>query len=285
MRFLAFRRNGAAALGCVIDDEVVDLTALGAPDRLDLLLQAGPDALAKMSALARRGATRLPLAQVADWLPPVQAPSKAIAVGLNYVDHAAEGDFKVPEFPVLFSRYPSSWVGHGQPIVRPRVSPALDYEGELVVVIGKTCRHVPRDQALSCVAGYSIFNEGSVRDWQMKTHQWTIGKNFDASGSFGPFFVTADELPPGAAGLRLTTRLNGTVMQDANTRDMVFDVARLVSECSTAFRLNPGDLIISGTPSGIGAARKPPVFMKPGDVCEVSIEGIGTLSNPIVAEA
>lgn len=285
MRFLAFRHNGTAALGCVLGDEVVNLTALGAPDRLDTLLQAGPAALAEMAVLAQRAASRLPLSSIHEWLPPVQAPSKAIAVGLNFVDHAAEGDFKVPEFPVLFSRYPSSWVGHGQPIVRPRVSPALDYEGELVVVIGKAGRHVSREQALEYVAGYSIFNEGSVRDWQMKTHQWTIGKNFEASGAFGPCFVTADELPPGAAGLRLTTRLNGTVMQDADTRDMVFDVARLVSECSTAFRLNPGDLIIAGTPSGIGAARKPPVFMKPGDVCEVSIEGIGTLSNPIVAEA
>lgn len=285
MRFLAFRRNGAAALGCVLDGEVVDLTALGAPDRLDALLQAGGSALADMGTLAQRATTRLPISEIKEWLPPVLAPSKAIAVGLNFVDHAAEGDFKVPEFPVLFSRYPSSWVGHGQPIVRPRVSPALDYEGELVVVIGKAGRHIPRDQALAHVAGYSIFNEGSVRDWQMKTHQWTIGKNFDASGAFGPFFVTADELPPGAAGLRLTTKLNGAVMQDADTRDMVFDVARLVSECSTAFRLTPGDLIIAGTPSGIGAARKPPVFMKPGDVCEVSIEGIGTLSNPIVGEA
>jgi 2-keto-4-pentenoate hydratase/2-oxohepta-3-ene-1,7-dioic acid hydratase in catechol pathway len=285
MRFLAFQHNGTAALGYVIGDEVVNLTALGAPARLDDLLLAGPGALAEMSALAQRAAGRLPLVSIQHWLPPVRSPSKAIAVGLNYVDHAAEGNLKVPEFPVLFSRYPSSWVGHGQPIVRPRVSPALDYEGELVVVIGKAGRHVPRDQALAHVAGYSVFNEGSVRDWQVKTHQWTIGKNFDASGAFGPVFVTADELPPGASGLQLTTRLNGNLMQDANTRDMVFDVARLVSECSTAFSLTPGDLIIAGTPSGVGMARKPPVFMKPGDVCEVSIEGIGTLSNPIVAEA
>ncbi len=285
MRFLAFQRHGCAALGCQLGDELVDITALGAPERLDVLLQGGPDALAKARALALGADSRIPVADVGHWLPPVLSPSKAIAVGLNYIDHAAEGEFKVPEFPVLFSRYPSSWVGHGQPIVRPKVSPALDYEGELVVVIGKAGRHVPRSEALSYVAGYSIFNEGSVRDWQMKTHQWTIGKNFDASGSFGPVFVTADELPLGASGLRLTTRLNGTVMQDANTRDMIFDVARLVSECSTAFTLSPGDLIIAGTPAGVGGARKPPVFMKPGDVCEVEIEGIGTLSNPIVAEA
>ncbi len=285
MRFVAFRRGGSAVLGCLQGDEVVDLTALGAPDRLDVVLQAGRSALVDLEAIAKRATNRVPISEIKEWLPPVQAPSKAIAVGLNYIDHAAEGDFKVPEFPVLFSRYPTSWVGHGQPIVRPRVSPALDYEGELVVVIGKAGRHVPREQALDHVAGYSIFNEGSVRDWQMKTHQWTIGKNFDASGSFGPVLVTADELPLGASGLRLTTRLNGTVMQDANTRDMVFDVARLVSECSTVFRLNPGDLIIAGTPAGVGGARKPPVFMKPGDVCEVLIEGIGTLSNPVVAEA
>ncbi len=279
-----FRRGGMVSLGCVLGEEVVDLTAQGGPDRLDALLPGDGDALARLHSMALRARTRLSLAEVPEWLPPVMAPSKAIAVGLNYIDHAVEGDFRVPEFPVLFSRYPSSWVAHRQPIVRPRVSSAFDYEGELVVVIGKAGRHIARADALAHVAGYSIFNEGSVRDWQVRTHQWTIGKNFDASGSFGPFFVTADELPPGASGLRLTTRLNGQVMQDASTADMLFDVARLVSECSTAFLLAPGDLIIAGTPSGIGATRKPPVFMQPGDVCEVSIEGIGTLSNPVVAE-
>lgn len=285
MRFIAFRRNGANSLGCLLGDEVIDLTAQGAPDRLDTVLASGPDAMAQMHTLSQRAGNRFPLAEVKEWMPPVLAPAKAIAVGLNYIDHAAEANFKVPEFPVLFSRYPSSWVAHGQPIVRPRISTALDYEGELVVVIGKAGRHIPASEALAYVAGYSIFNEGSVRDWQTKTHQWTIGKNFDASGAFGPIFVTADELPPRASGLRLTTRLNGKLMQDANTADMVFDVVRLVSGSSSAFRLNPGDLIIAGTPSGIGVTRKPPVFMKPGDVCEVSIEGIGTLSNPVVAEA
>ena len=191
----------------------------------------------------------------------------------------------VPTYPVLFHRYPSSWVGHGQPLVRPRVSTQFDYEGELVVVIGKAGRYIPKERALEYVAGYSVFNDGSVRDYQLRTTQWMSGKNFDQTGGFGPEFVTADELEPGAVGLRLQTRLNGAVLQDANTRDMVFDVATLVSASSEPFALQPGDIIISGTPAGVGFARKPQVFMKPGDVCEVEIEGVGMLRNPIVAEA
>jgi len=285
MHLITFRRQGQQRLGQLLGNEVVDLTALGAPAQLDTVLAAGAPALEDLAALGRRATSRLAVAEIEEWLPPLAAPGKAIAVGLNYAEHAAEGAAAVPQYPVLFSRYPSSWVGHGQPIVKPRVSEALDYEGEMVIVIGKAGRHVALADALGYVAGYSIFNEGSVRDYQMRTTQWTIGKNFDRSGSFGPAFVTADELPPGATGLQLQTRLNGQVMQDANTRDMVFDVARLVSLCSEVFTLQPGDILISGTPSGVGAARKPPVFMKPGDICEVSIEGIGVLSNPIVAEA
>jgi 2-keto-4-pentenoate hydratase/2-oxohepta-3-ene-1,7-dioic acid hydratase in catechol pathway len=175
-------------------------------------------------------------------------------------------------------------VGHNQPLIRPKLSGDFDYEGEMVVVVGRRGRHIPKKKALGYVAGYSIFNEGSIRDYQFKTPQWTVGKNFDGTGGFGPDFVTADELPKGAKGLRIQTRLNGQVVQDANTNDMIFDVADLVSIASESMTLEPGDVIVSGTPSGVGAFRKPPLWMKAGDVCEVEIEGIGTLSNPIKNE-
>jgi len=281
MRIAAFQSNGRPAIGLRLDQEIVNLTAEGLPATLDELLRAGPEGLTAAKRAGASARSRLPLADI-DWLPPVQMPSKAIAVGLNYVDHAAEGNFEPPKYPVLFHRFPSSWVGHGQPLVRPHVSTQFDYEGELVVVIGKAGRYIDKGRALDHVAGYSLFNDGSIRDYQFKSAQWMMGKNFDRSGAFGPEFVTADELPSGATGLKLQTRLNGQVLQEANTRDMIFDVATLVSVCSEPFALQPGDIIIAGTPAGVGFARKPPIFMKAGDVCEVEIEGVGLLSNPVV---
>jgi 2-keto-4-pentenoate hydratase/2-oxohepta-3-ene-1,7-dioic acid hydratase in catechol pathway len=285
MRFVAFLdSNNKPALGAKVGEEVVNLTALGLPDRLEHLLAAGEDGMSKARQAIARAGQRVPVRDLR-WLPPVLEPAKAIAVGLNYVDHAAEGNMATPTYPVLFHRFPSSWVGHGHALVRPRVSEQFDYEGELVVVIGRAGRYISKERALEYVAGYSIFNDGSVRDYQFKSAQWMMGKNFDASGSFGPEFVTADELPRGAHGLQLRTRLNGQVLQDANTRDMIFDVATLVAVCSEPFALQPGDIIISGTPSGIGLVRKPPIFMKPGDHCEIEVEGIGILANPIRDEA
>lgn len=281
MRLLAFQHKGQAALGLRLGQEIINLTEQGLPATLDELLRAGPEGLTSAKRAADKARTRLPLAGL-HWLAPVQAPAKAIAVGLNYVDHAAEGNFEPPKYPVLFHRFPSSWVGHGQPLVRPHVSTQFDYEGELVIVIGKAGRYISKEKALDHVGGYSLFNDGSIRDYQFKSAQWMMGKNFDNSGSFGPEFVTPDELPAGASGLKLQTRLNGKVLQEANTRDMIFDVATLVSVCSEPFALQPGDIIIAGTPAGVGFARKPPVFMKAGDVCEVEIEGVGLLSNPIV---
>ena len=281
MRLAAFQSNGQSAIGLRLDQEIVNLTAEGLPATLDELLRAGPEGLAAAKRAGASARSRLPLADI-DWLPPVQMPSKAIAVGLNYVDHAAEGNFEPPKYPVLFHRFPSSWVGHGQPLVRPHVSTQFDYEGELVVVIGKAGRYIDKGKALDHVAGYSLFNDGSIRDYQFKSAQWMMGKNFDRSGAFGPEFVTADKLPSGATGLKLQTRLNGQVLQEANTRDMIFDVATLVSVCSEPFALQPGDIIIAGTPAGVGFARKPPIFMKAGDVCEVEIEAVGLLSNPVV---
>ena len=281
MRLLAFQNKGQPALGLRLGQEIINLTEQGLPATLDELLRAGPEGLASAKRAADKARTRLPLAGL-QWLAPVQAPAKAIAVGLNYVDHAAEGNFEPPKYPVLFHRFPSSWVGHGQPLVRPHVSTQFDYEGELVIVIGKAGRYISKEKALDHVGGYSLFNDGSIRDYQFKSAQWMMGKNFDNSGSFGPEFVTPDELPAGASGLKLQTRLNGKVLQEANTHDMIFDVATLVSVCSEPFALQPGDIIIAGTPAGVGFARKPQVFMKAGDVCEVEIEGVGLLSNPIV---
>ena len=192
--------------------------------------------------------------------------------------------FAVPIYPAIFLRVPTSLVGAGAPIVRPRVSDQLDFEGELVAVIGRGGRHIPKASALDHVVGYSVFNEASVRDFQLKPAQWTVGKNFDGTGAFGPALTTADELPPGATGLAIRTRLNGQVVQDSTTASLIFDVATLVSTLSEAMTLSPGDIIVTGTPSGVGLARNPPLWMKPGDVCEVEIAGIGLLSNPVVDE-
>lgn len=285
MRLLAFVNDqNQPALGVRIDSEsLLDLTAAGASSTLDEVLRDGDAGVQKLEALRTKATRRVPLEGL-NYLPPVLQPDKAFAIGLNYLDHAAESKFDPPKHPVVFHRYRSSWVAHGEALVRPRVSSQFDYEAELVVVIGKAGRYIPKTRALEHVAGYSIFNDGSIRDYQLRTNQWMLGKNFDDSGSFGPEFVTADELPSGARGLRIQCRLNGHVLQDANTRDMIFDVATLVACCSEAMAFRPGDLIISGTPSGVGMARQPQVWMKAGDVCEVEIEGIGVLRNPIVDE-
>ncbi|HYP82333.1 fumarylacetoacetate hydrolase family protein [Variovorax sp.] len=285
MRLIAYlNEQGRPALGARIGEELVELTALGLPATLDELLRQGePGLMAAREALARATARR-PLAGL-KYLPPVLDPAKAFAIGLNYTDHAAESNFEPPKYPVVFQRYVSSWVAHEQALVRPKVSTQFDYEAELVAVIGKAGRYIAKKDALEHVAGYSLFNDGSIRDYQLRTNQWTLGKNFDATGSFGPEFVTADELPAGATGLQLSCRLNGQTLQNANTRDMIFDVATLVSVCSEAMALQPGDIIITGTPSGVGMARKPQVWMKAGDVCEIEVEGIGVLRNPIIDEA
>ncbi|RKE38594.1 2-keto-4-pentenoate hydratase/2-oxohepta-3-ene-1,7-dioic acid hydratase in catechol pathway [Paraburkholderia sp. BL23I1N1] len=284
MRFIAFRNDqGQPALGLREGDTLVDLTALGGPQSLDILLRQGEAGLQAVRELASRATERRPLTGL-EYLPPVLNPAKAFAIGLNYKDHAAESNFEPPKHPVVFQRYPSSWVAHGKPLVRPHVSVQFDYEAEFVAVIGKPGRYIPKERALEHVAGYSLFNDGSVRDYQLRTNQWMLGKNFDDSGSFGPEFVTADELPPGANGLELRCRLNGDTLQSANTADMIFDVATLVAACSDAMLLQPGDIIITGTPSGVGLARTPQVWMKDGDVCEVEVEGIGVLRNPVIDE-
>ena len=279
MRFVSYRRNGVAALGAIKDGVLHGESGNGFSADLTSLLAAGDESLQQASKRLL-AAEAIDPAQI-EYLPPFALPEKIICVGLNYKDHAAESGFEPPSYPALFGRFPSSLIGHGAPIVRPKVSEDLDYEGELVAIIGKPGRNIPVERALEHVAGYSIFNDASIRDYQVKTAQWMIGKNFDGTGAFGPVFVTADELPPGAKGLHLETRLNGTVLQSASTANMIFDIATLVSVLSDAMLLKPGDVIVTGTPSGVGVARSPKIYMKPGDVCEVEIEGIGTLSNPI----
>ncbi len=282
MKLIAFKNgNGQPALGARSGEELVDLTAAGLPSSLDDLLRQGEAGMRAARAALAAATRRRPLAGL-EYLPPVLNPGKAFAIGLNYVDHAKESNFQPPKFPVIFHRYASSWVAHGAALVRPHVSTQFDYEAELVAVIGKGGRYIARENALDHVAGYSLFNDGSIRDHQFRSNQWMMGKNFDNSGSFGPEFVTADELPAGAVGLRIQCRLNGVVMQTANTRDMIFDVATLVAACSEAMTLQPGDIIITGTPSGVGMARKPPVWMKAGDVCEVEVEKIGVLRNTVI---
>jgi acylpyruvate hydrolase len=218
-------------------------------------------------------------------LPPVPKPPKIICVGLNYDDHLEESGLKKPVYPEIFARFTTSLIAHREPIRQPPESLTLDYEAELAVVIGRKGRRISRDRALDHVAGYSLFNDATIRDFQLRTPQWTMGKNFDGTGAFGPWLVTPDALPPGAHGLRIQGRLNGRVMQDTSTDRLIFNVPALIELISVAISLEPGDVIITGTPGGVGAARKPPVFMQPGDVFEVEIEGMGILSNPVQRES
>jgi acylpyruvate hydrolase len=239
--------------------------------------------VAKACAKPKAGATVS--AKSAKYLPPIPNPGKILCIGLNYRKHAEETGNPMPPFPIVFCRFNNTLVPHNGKMPMPSHSTQLDWEAELTIVIGKKCRNVPKEKALGVIAGYACFNDGSLRDWQFKGSQWTLGKNFDGTGGFGPDIVTYDELPPGGAPLRIMTRVNGEVMQDSNTDDLIFDVPTLVHEISKVMTLDPGDIIITGTPSGVAAGRTPPNWLKPGDVCEVEIEKIGVLRNPIVQGA
>jgi acylpyruvate hydrolase len=252
------------------------------PGGLGEILRAGSAALKSAADVLSAGRAIDP--EELEFLPPLSDAEKLICIGLNYVDHSLESGFKPPEYPAVFVRFNSSLIGHLAPIVRPRLSEQLDYEGELVAIVGKGGRHIPKASALEHIAGYSLFNDASIRDYQFKSTQWTIGKNFDSTGAFGPEFISADELPPGCKGLHFETQLNGMVVQKAAIDDLIFDVASLVSILSDAFTLNPGDIIVTGTPGGVGLARKPPRWMKPGDVCVICSNELGSLRNPIIAE-
>lgn len=259
------------------------LPALGPRDVGTLLREGALNIPRFEEAIASSAAPSIDVRDVLYRLP-LPPGGRVLCLGLNYVDHATESQNPTPTFPVIFGRFESSFVGHEQALIRPRVSQHLDFEAELAVAIKKRGRYISRESALEHVAGYTLLNDGSIRDYQLKSSQWMLGKNFDASGSIGPELVTEDELPPGARGLRLEGKLNGEVMQSANTNDMIFDVATTIALLSEAMALEPGDLIATGTPAGIGFARTPQVFMKPGDVFEVSVERVGILRNSIADE-
>jgi 2-keto-4-pentenoate hydratase/2-oxohepta-3-ene-1,7-dioic acid hydratase in catechol pathway len=280
MRLASFERKGRPGFGIVAGDGVIDAGA-----RLSGKASTLREALATSSRELERLASGTPDFGVDEiaFQPVVPDAAKLLCVGINYLPHIQEMGRERPERPVLFVRFGDSVVGHGQPLLKPRESEQFDYEGELAVVIGKRARRVSRDRALDYVAGYSCFNDGSVRDYQRHSQQFTPGKNFHASGSFGPWLVTKDEIAD-PSKLTLTTRLNGAVMQHESVGQLCFDVPALIEYCSTWAQLEPGDVIVTGTPGGVGAGRKPPVWMKPGDTVEVEISGIGTLRNSVAAD-
>lgn len=279
MRLARVTKDGKIGLAAKSGDAVTIAYGADVAD-LDAHIAAGTLAEAGAKAAAGEAVDEAALA----FLPPVARPSKIVCLGLNYRDHAEESGLGIPEFPVLFARFPSSLMGHGAPIILPKVSSQLDWEAELVVVLSKGGKNIAEADALNHVAGYSVFNDASIRDYQLRTPQWTAGKNFDDTGAFGPWLVTPDELPAGAAGLKIECRVNGAVMQSSNTGNLIFTVANTIHLLSTFMTLEAGDVLVMGTPGGVGVARNPQVWMKAGDVCEVEIEGVGLLSNPIVAE-
>jgi 2-keto-4-pentenoate hydratase/2-oxohepta-3-ene-1,7-dioic acid hydratase in catechol pathway len=287
MKIVGFQTNEGLRLGVVEGEEVIDLQAVdkNAPADLGEWLRRDNGDLSPLKDLARRApaSARRPLKGLKYALP-VARPGKIVCLGQNYLEHVKEQDANVAKFPTVFMRCQTSLLAHGAPMIRPLVTETLDWEAEMVVVVGKRAKHLDLANAYSCIAGYSCFNEGSVREFQRKTSQWDMGKNFDSTGAFGPWMVTADELPPGGKGLKIQTRLNGQVMQSDNTDNMMFPVAETIVYITQGMTLEPGDIIVTGTPSGVGCWRKPPIWMKHGDNCEIEIERIGVLSNPIQDE-
>ncbi|HET7847588.1 MAG TPA: fumarylacetoacetate hydrolase family protein [Pseudolabrys sp.] len=290
MKIVGFESNGASRLGVVEGGEVIDVQAADAqaPNDLGEWLRRGNGNLEALSDLAKRApaSARRPLSGL-NYALPVAHPAKIICLGLNYLDHVKEGPQRdnIPKFQSIFFRMSSSLTPHMHPLMRPKKSTQLDYEGEMVVIIGKRAKHLTLENAADCVAGYACGMEGSVREYQRHTTQWGMGKNFDQTGSVGPWMVTADELPRGGKGLKIETRLNGKTMQSSNTDMFMFPVAESLVYLTEGMTLEPGDILFTGTPSGVGHARKPePVWMKAGDTVEVEIEGIGVLRNPIVDE-
>jgi 2-keto-4-pentenoate hydratase/2-oxohepta-3-ene-1,7-dioic acid hydratase in catechol pathway len=269
-------------LGLVIADEIVDLdVALDPGAGVDALLANEGAEIEALAARARRQGERLALADVV-LLAPVPRPSKVFAAGLNYADHIAEAGLQAPEVPTIFAKFQNTISGPYDPIQRPRVSTHLDYEGELAVVIGRRCRHVPRERAHEVIGGYMVLNDVSVRDWQLQSPQWSISKSFDTHAPTGPWVTLAGTIDP--SGLRLQTWVNGDLRQDSNTRELVVDCLDLVAHLSQACTLEPGDIIATGTPGGVGFLRQPPLYLEPDDEVRVEIEGLGALVNRVIDE-
>ena len=282
MKLATFESSGRITWGVIQGEEVC---AVG-----DVLHERYPDLKSMIAAAAfdetnaaLSSAPRFPLGGVR-WLPVIPNPDKILCVGVNYETHRTETGRAVVPHPTIFARFANSQTAHLRPILRPRVSTNFDFEGELAIVVGSPGRYIPREKAFDHIAGYSCYNDGSVRDWQAHSHQFTPGKNFPSTGSFGPWMMTPDELGELAA-LRISTRLNGEVVQDATLGQMIFDIPTILEYCSSFTRLEAGDVILTGTPGGVGAKRTPPLWMKHGDVVEVEIERLGTLRNEVADEA
>ena len=259
-----------------LDDRVGD-------DLMGLITTPGPCRSARTE--DHEKAPTVPIEGITPALP-VKAPGAVICMGLNYVEHIKEGGYDIPDYPALFMRSRNSLMAAGQPMVRPTASETLDYEAELMLIVGKGGRHISEEDALDHVFGYTVFNDGSVREYQRKTHQWTPGKNFDDTGAIGPLTVTPDELPDGAAGLKIESRVGDEILQSSNTANMIWNVRQIIATISGYTTLEPGDLIATGTPPGVGHAKKPkPRWLRPGETIEIEIEGIGVCANPIVDEA
>ena len=287
MRFATIETWAGPRAALRRDGNYVDLHATDGniPPSVRGILVGGARAIEAVQRAAERpDAVTYPITQVKLHAPVVD-PRKIICLGLNYRDHAAESGAPIPKEPILFSKYPTALIGNGEAIVLPRVSTEVDFEAELVIIVGNKGRHIPAESAMAHVAGYAVGHDVSARDWQLKKDgkQWMVGKTFDTFAPVGPELVTVDEVPdPHALPIRL--RLNGTTMQDSNTSQMIFSVSQTLAYLSQVFTLEPGDLIFTGTPPGVGFARKPPVFLKGGDTVEVEIGGLGVLHNPVVAE-
>jgi 2-keto-4-pentenoate hydratase/2-oxohepta-3-ene-1,7-dioic acid hydratase in catechol pathway len=283
MKLCTFSAAGATRVGVVREDGVVDLAAAAPelPGEMTALLAAGPAALEVAARAAARAKGRIAL-DTLRLAPPILRPPKFLAIGLNYADHVAEAGLETPKLPTVFNKQSTCVTGPRDPVHMPRVSTALDYEGELGFVIGRRCRHVPRGRAHEVIAGYLVVNDVSVRDWQLRVPTWTMGKSFDTHGPLGPWLTTADEIDP--SGLRLRTWINGELRQDSNTKHLIFDCAAIVEHLSMAFMLEPGDVVATGTPGGVGIALKPPMLLQVGDMMRVEIDGLGVLENPVVPE-
>lgn len=284
MKFLVGETENGTAVFAVQGGEAVNLTALDATVGSDLMALISDPKLAESLAGKIDGAAPVAVDSITPALP-VKAPGTIICLGLNYTDHIKEGGYEIPDYPALFMRGKNSIMAAGAPLVRPSCSEKLDYEAELMIIVGKGGRHISEADALDHVFGYTVFNDGSVRDYQRKTHQWTPGKNFDNTGAIGPFVVTPDEVPAGASGLKIESRVGTEILQSSNTGNMIWSVAQTIATISEYTTLEAGDLIAMGTPPGVGHAKKPnPRWLKPGEVVEIEIEGIGICANPIVDE-
>ncbi len=283
MRLVTFFHNGQTQIGAVVDDSLV-IASDNIPNASNMLefLSSGEAGLAALQALIAAGNHRVDLAEVS-LLAPIVRPGKLLGVGLNYADHIGETGMEKPEYPTFFTKQSTCVIASGEAIHCPKVSDKVDYEAELAFVIGKRCRHVPLEKAHEVIAGYTICNDVTVRDWQQRTPTWTLGKSFDTHGPLGPWLVTADEITD-PHNLSIKTWVDDELRQNGNTSDMIFNCFELVAYLTQVMTLEPGDVISTGTPAGVGVKMKPRGYLKPGQTVRIEIEGLGALSNPVIAE-